>query len=149
MRLVLWLLLATSCLALAAGEEPSKQLNACSLVLEKEAVAVLGKPVAVPPRKTGALPSCQYKATAIENVTITLYGTDQPWEKRIDFAEMTWGKKQEPVPGLGDRAAKVWRQLFVEKKPVIFAVTLVHPMPDDEATKHLTALAKLVLSRLP
>jgi len=149
MRLVLPLLLLTSCVALAAGEGSVKELNACDLILDKEAVAVLGKPVTVPAQKAGALPSCQYRATALESITVTLYGEGEPFEKRIEWAEMTWGKKQEPVPGLGDRAVRVWRQLFVEKKPVLFAVTLVHPMSDDEASKHLTALAKLALSRLP
>lgn len=134
-----------------AASDPPKEIDPCALVVEKDAVEILGGEVTVGAQKNGALPTCLYKNVKTGRVALTLYGSAESYEKRLDFAQFTWKVKPEPVPDLGDRAHLVGNQIFVEKKPTIFAITVVryqHPST-EELNKQLTGLAKLAVSRLP
>src|SRR5262249_33047477 len=77
-----------------AADEPPAMVDPCTLLHEKDAMDVLQKPVKSTPTKTGALPTCLYKATPWGRVALTVYGTTETFEKRVDFAKFMW--KEEP-----------------------------------------------------
>src|SRR5262245_48166629 len=132
-----------------AADEPPAMVDPCTLLHEKDAMDVLQKPVKSTPTRTGALPTCLYKATPWGRVALTVYGTTETFEKRVDFAKFMWKEEPQDIPGLGDQAKRVGGQILVEKKSVIFAVFITAELSEDERNKHLLELAKLAVSRLP
>jgi len=121
--------------------------DTCSLLKQNEATKFLGSPVTiVAPENDGGTRNCRYSnASKSQNVYITV-DTGSDVAQQIAMLGMAHA---QPVKAVGSKAYYQAGTLFAQKGRTLVSVA-IYKGPDSLETMdaHLTALARLVLSRL-
>ncbi len=125
--------------------------EACSLITEEEAKAILGVPV-----KKGMITEsmCQYidasdKISESGNVSIQLnYGAGSGYDKYISDAENGFNAKAKPVTGVGDKAIFIAGQLIVLKGQNFFTVIVGKNISEAQVIDAEKTIAQKAIERM-
>jgi hypothetical protein len=132
-------------------EKKATGKDACSLITEEEAKAVIGGPVK---KAVGTESMCQYIDDSEElsksaNVSIQLeYGAGASYDSYITSTERNFGIKAKPVAGIGDKAFFAVGQLIVLKGPNFMMVAVGKDGTEEEILAAEKSVALKAIERL-